>query len=116
MSLLEDVWTSLTTQSDWDGKTLRLKRPKNEQAYASALDYPGENFLAFALMSGEHCEWQRIPRMLVRAQAEGDRYPYARDAELSFWDERRLEGYSRASNCGSIRDFLKLKPRADAEP
>ena len=107
-----DYTANFTRHSDWNGDTIRLKRPKDERDYVASLQFLGTSLLQFAL-PGDYCEWRAIPTMLSRALAEGEKHPYTLPDEPSFWREGQLDNLTALSKCGSIRDYLRRHQHED---
>jgi len=95
-----DYTANFTRHSDWNGDTIRLKRPKDERDYVASLQFLGTSLLQFAL-PGFHCEWREIPTMLSRALAEGEKHPYTLPDEPIFWKEEHMDDLTALSKCGS---------------
>ena len=107
----EKVNTSSVRRSEWNGKTIKLKKfTGSVEEYAKRLGWFEDN-LDFAFDLDGNCEWKQIPRMLVAMHLENKRFRAqglraSSDYPSSIEDRDHSYRISLAK-CGSIIEFLR---------
>jgi hypothetical protein len=97
--------TSPVRQSDWNGKTIKLKKFTGSlERYANKVGYIDDS-LDFAFRHHD-CSWKQIPRILVAIDQEKRRLKEKGIPNDLRSIEYRDKGFNSA-HCGSMRDFLR---------
>jgi hypothetical protein len=108
----EKVNTSSMRRSEWNGKTIKLKKfTGSVEKYAEHLGR-FEDRLDFAFDSDGNCEWKQIPHMIVamhlenkRFRAQGLRNSSNYPSSLDDRDEERSP--AAKAKCGPVQEYLR---------
>jgi hypothetical protein len=96
-------------RSDWEGKTIEMRRFKGTEAEYAELVYKLDgNF--DRMRDGDGCEWKKIPRMLVALQRMREKFD-ADGIKVRGWQIgagiRKATDVGNQKKCGSAVKFFK---------
>jgi hypothetical protein len=108
----EKVKTNSLRRSEWDGKTIKMKKFTGSLGqYAERLGWFDDN-LDFAFRSDGSCEWKQIPRMVVAMHLEKKRFRAQGLRNSSYYpssleDRGEQRSPADAAKCGSVQEYLR---------
>ena len=95
--------------SDWDGKTIKLKRfADDNEEYAGFLRAFADE-LEELFFRKEDCTWKQIPRTLVALHLESKRLEakHIRNGPDTIEEQDKSRSQTKDSKCGSMQTFLR---------